>query len=225
MTTRPELLIFDVNETLLDLLPLHTEVDRLLKAKGASIAWFQKLLHQSLVETVSGGHVGFGQMAKDILAAMAVQRGVEASHLDVESVTAHIRKLPPHADVVAGLSAMAIADIPMVALTNGGADAATEQLEQAGLTPFFKRIFSVDEVGKFKPHPATYLHVTTAMGVYPSEAMMVAAHDWDILGAQRAGLRGCYIDRAGVGWLPAQHPPDHSCADLRAAAKYLINKT
>lgn len=221
MPSRPALLIFDVNETLLDLAPLKGAVDRLMGKTGASADWFQKLLHHSLVETISGRFSSFGQLGHDILQAMATQHGVEHGPDEVETALGFMRKLQPHADVVAGLSALAIADIPMVALTNGSPDVATEQLSYAGLKPFFKRVFSVVEVGKFKPHPATYLYVTDAMQVHPSESTLVAAHDWDILGAQRAGLRGCYIDRGGLGWIASREKPNLVCHDLREAAKTL----
>jgi 2-haloacid dehalogenase len=45
------------------------------------------------------------------------------------------------------------------------------------------------------------------LGVQPSECMMVAAHVWDTIGAQRAGFSGALIARPGNAPLPAPGVP------------------
>ena len=60
----PQLLIFDVNETLLDLKPLARRINATLSNDWAFELWFTSLLHHSLVETLSGNHEDFSKIAK-----------------------------------------------------------------------------------------------------------------------------------------------------------------
>jgi 2-haloacid dehalogenase len=96
-------------------------------------------------------------------------------------------------------------------------------LENAGLAQFFERQFSVDTWRVFKPSPELYTGVAEELGVAPSDCMMVAAHMWDTIGAQAAGLHGALLTRPGNAPLPTlQLPqPDVVVADVRELAQRL----
>jgi 2-haloacid dehalogenase len=53
-------------------------------------------------------------------------------------------------------------------------------------------------VGSFKPDPAVYSLVPTALGVPAARLLMVAAHPWDLRAAAEQGLRTAYIARPGA---------------------------
>jgi 2-haloacid dehalogenase len=53
---------------------------------------------------------------------------------------------------------------------------------------------------------------------------MVAAHDWDIAGAMRAGCAGAFIARPGMVLGPLQEPPDIIGPDLSAVAAQILAK-
>lgn len=59
---KPKVLFFDINETILDLNLLRTEINNLF---GQDIfdLWFAKLLHKSLMFTITGNFESFTQMA------------------------------------------------------------------------------------------------------------------------------------------------------------------
>jgi 2-haloacid dehalogenase len=56
-------------------------------------------------------------------------------------------------------------------------------------------ILSAENVGRYKPDPATYLSVGRAFGVAPAQVLMVAAHHDDLAGARRCGLLTAYVER------------------------------
>ena len=58
-----------------------------------------------------------------------------------------------------------------------------------------EELLSVDDAGIWKPHPDAYAYAVRTMGVEPADAMLVAAHPWDIDGAARAGLATAYVNR------------------------------
>jgi 2-haloacid dehalogenase len=45
----------------------------------------------------------------------------------------------------------------------------------------------VEEVRRYKPTPEPYLMAADRLGVEPAAVRMVAANDWDVWGATRAG--------------------------------------
>src|SRR5262249_8214120 len=96
-------------------------------------------------------------------------------------------------------------------------------LENAGLADLFERQLSVESVRAFKPSPTVYEHACRELGVPPADCMMVAAHAWDLLGAQGVGMRAALITRPGNPPLPVDGlpQPDLVVADLRQLAERL----
>ena len=96
------------------------------------------------------------------------------------------------------------------------------QLQHARLDRFFEAILSVDEVRRFKPAPAPYRMAAQRMQVGVSALRMVAAHDWDIIGAMAAGCRGAFVARGGTAF-PAWAPrPDVCEPGLDGVAEAII---
>jgi beta-phosphoglucomutase-like phosphatase (HAD superfamily) len=83
------------------------------------------------------------------------------------------------------------------------------------------RRVGADEVQVYKPHPRVYEHALHRAGCEAGEAMMVASHWWDLLGASRAGLRIAFVARHERE-LPSTVPrPVASGPDLVAVADAL----
>lgn len=51
---------------------------------------------------------------------------------------------------------------------------------------------------------------------------LVAAHDWDIAGAMRAGCAGAFVARPGMVMGPLQEKPDIVGIDLRDVAAQIV---
>jgi len=197
MSSSPQLLIFDVNETLLDTKSIATAINQAIGDPSAADKWFQSLLHYSLVETVSAGVDDFSLIADACLEMTAKSYGKDVDLEARKTILNKFKELSPHPDVAEGLQRLKNAGFLIVALSNGTLEAVNEQLNSAGINPYFERIFSIQSVGKFKPHPATYDHVLDRMEISSDKAMMVAAHPWDLVGASKAGLQTAFIQRPG----------------------------
>lgn len=100
------------------------------------------------------------------------------------------------------------AGFKLIALTNGGKDTVDKQLKNAKLGSYFNAVYSVEAVGKFKPHPETYTYVLEKEDTKPEDGMLIAAHAWDITGAQRAGLQTAFISRPGKFLYPLAQRPE-----------------
>ena len=222
----PKVIIFDVNETLLSLDPLKTSVGEALGGREDLLPlWFSTMLHYSLVETLSDQYHSFGEIGTAALMMVAETQGIT---LDVDeakqSIVTPLRSLPPHPDVVEGLKALKAKGFQIVSLTNSSSIGVETQYKNAGLTEFFEKRYSVDSVKKFKPHPATYQMVLDDLGVKPEEVLMVAAHAWDLAGAQNVGLQTAFVKRPGKTLYPNVPKPDYVVSDLLELAKMLSRK-
>ncbi|QDS94495.1 Haloacetate dehalogenase H-2 [Roseimaritima multifibrata] len=213
---RPTVIIFDVNETLLDMAPLKTSVGQALGGREDLLPlWFSTMLHYSLVETLSDNYHSFGEIGTAALMMVAETQGVELSYEEAKkAIVTPLRSLPPHADVVAGLKALDKAGFKIVSLTNSSAIGVETQFKNAGLTEFFEKRYSVDAVRKFKPHPAPYHSVLKDLNVDPQDVLMVAAHAWDLAGAKSVGLQTAFVARPGKALYPNVDRPDYVVKDL-----------
>ncbi|OXM71554.1 haloacid dehalogenase type II [Amycolatopsis vastitatis] len=206
------LCVFDVNETLLDLAPM----DALVGGPELRREWFGLAIHTVLTVTATGGYQDFAGIAGAAAVEVAARHGRE---VDLKKIGEGLRTLPAHPDVEAGLAKLREAGHTVVALTNSPLATAEAQLQNAGLAPLFDRIFSAEQAGRLKPAPEPYHQVVAA---YPGkEAVMIAAHDWDIAGAQAAGLRTALLARRGVRPLPGSPEPTYTISALPELAELL----
>ena len=220
--SKPQLILFDVNETLLDLKPLARRINAVLSNEQAFDIWFSSLLHYSLVETVSGNHVDFSKIARATFEMIAAKFKKVIPEEEITSVLALIKKLPAHTDSAKALKKLKESGYNLIAITNGNLEVAKEQLAFAELGIYFDRIFSVDEAGAFKPSPTPYLFVLQTMNTKASESLLVAVHGWDITGAQRAGLQTAFIARKRKFKYPLAEQPTYDCKDLIELVECLI---
>lgn len=219
---RPELLVFDVNETLLDLSPLKIDFEDVFGKSAPLGEWFARMLHGSLVANQLDDYRAFGVIGVEALLLVAERHGVDLDEATATEVVTRLAILPAHLDVIPALERLLDAGFRTAALTNGSTKAANVQIENAGLHTFIQRVISVEEVGRFKPDPSTYRYAARAMDVDVSRSMMVSAHDWDVNGAIRSGAQGAFVGRPGSIWTLPAPVPEVTGADLREIADVLI---
>ncbi|PVH95401.1 haloacid dehalogenase [Periconia macrospinosa] len=67
----------------------------------------------------------------------------------------------------------------------------------------FRDIVVVGPTRKFKPHPSVYRLLCERVGKEGSEGevWLVSGNPFDVLGARSFGMRACWVDRAGNGWV------------------------
>jgi 2-haloacid dehalogenase len=99
-----------------------------------------------------------------------------------------VEALDVHPDVPQGLQAFADAGLWVVTLTNGSLAQAETLLEGAGVADLVERRLSVDDAGRWKPHPDAYRYAARRCGVLLERCAMVAVHPWDLQGAAAVGM-------------------------------------
>lgn len=216
-----KVLVFDVNETLLDLGALRDPFVRGFGDPPPMGEWFARLLHGSLVATLTDSYEDFGAIARRSLEAVAARRGRALSDEDRDGILGTMRRLPAHPEVPEALSRLRSAGFPLATLTNSSNAMVRAQLERAELLELFDHVLSVEDVRRYKPAPEPYHMAAERLGVSPPEMRLVAAHDWDVWGARHAGCASAYVARSDVPFVIGE-PPDVVGADLSAVAKAIL---
>jgi 2-haloacid dehalogenase len=224
MTAAPSVLVFDVNETLIDIDSMAPIFERIFGDPRVLREWFGQLVMYSMTTTLSGRYIDFPTLGQGVLRMLAGTHDVDITDDDARSLKDAMLTMPAHPDVEDGLRALRDNGFRLVTLTNSppNPDGPTA-LEHAGLAEFFEQRFSVDACRAFKPAPTVYRYVCEQLKVTPAECMMVAAHAWDTVGAQSAGFAGALITRRGNAALPVQGLPQPTVVanDLRDLARQL----
>jgi 2-haloacid dehalogenase len=189
--------IFDVNETMLDLGALDPLFVRWFGESVTRKEWFALTLHFAMTLAATREFRSFGEVGAVALAGIAHRRGLSLPDRAAAQLREAVLRLPAHLDVAPALRVLRHAGLVTAALSNNPLPAVREQLHHVELSPLFDEIMSVDEAGALKPAPEVYDFAVRRLGLAPGSIWMVAAHGWDIAGATRAGLRGAFVARSG----------------------------
>lgn len=218
----PRVLVFDVNETLLDLSALRPSFQHLFGDADVLSAWFAQVLQTALVTTVTDTYADFSTVGAAALDVVAARRGRTLAPEDKDVIAQGMRRLPPHADVPGALQRLRDAGLRLAALTNNPQEVVDAQLEHAGLRALFSEVLSADAARRLKPAAAVYHLAAERLGVAPGLMRLVAAHDWDVTGAIRAGCAAAFVARPGMVLGPLSERPDVIGPDLDAVATRIL---
>lgn len=224
MIAAPSVLVFDVNETLIDIEFMAPLFERVFGDPQAVREWFNQLVMYSMTATLSGHYVDYFSLGQGLLQMLASTHRLVITDDDVHALKDGMLTMPAHPDVEDGLRTLRDNGFRLVTLTNSPPNpGGPSPLEHAGLGHFFEQTFSVEACRAFKPAPTVYRYVCEELAVTPAECMMVAAHVWDTIGAQSAGFSGALITRPGNALLPIPDLPQPAIVanDLRDFAQQL----
>ncbi len=128
---------------------------------------------------------------------VAAEAGIDDEEAVLELADA-ARRLEPWPDSVRALDRIA-SRYPVVGLSNASGPALTRISAHAGLR--WHQALSAEDARAYKPHPDVYRLALAHAGLAPERLLMVAAHAWDLRGAQALGMRTAYVER------PVGDPP------------------
>jgi 2-haloacid dehalogenase len=224
--TKLPMVVFDVNETLLDLETMTPIFERIFRERLAMRLWFANLILYSEALTLAKVYVPFTEIGGAVLQMLAAVRGIEIRETDKKELTEKFSTMPPHPEVPAALQKLRAAGFRLFTLTDNLLEVQGRQLEHGGIIDLFDRRFSVDiaEVRRHKPAPEAYAYVERQLQVASSELFLIASHTWDTLGAVAAGWGAALIKRPGNDVLPVGPQPDLVGADLDDVANQLIRR-
>src|SRR4051794_33344381 len=215
--TTPKALFFDVFGTCVD---WRTSVIRAGEPLGlpARYADDWRARYQPQLETVRSGLRPWTVL--DVLHREALDDVLDAHGVDLpvaqrDELNLVWHRLDPWIDTVEGLTALKARHV-IAPVSNGNIALLVDMAKHAGLP--WDAILGAELARAYKPQPEAYLRSAEALGIAPGEAMMVAAHNGDLVAAAALGLMTAFVPR------PTEHGPGQE-SDLRAEASFDIVAT
>src|SRR5512143_2938769 len=100
----PRILVFDVNETLLDLKSLEPHFARVFGDKTMLGEWFSQVIQFAEALTLAGDYRDCGEVARAALEMTAEAHRARLSPEDARQIMGGMRNLPAHPEVPEALS-------------------------------------------------------------------------------------------------------------------------
>jgi putative hydrolase of the HAD superfamily len=217
----------DLDDTLWPFAPIGVRVEQVLHdwlllhcprtAERFPIEAKRRLREDVFVERPDLSH-DFSQLRMLSLTRAMELSGDDPRHADAafEVFYAERNRVEFYPDSLAALQRLA-ARVPVAAISNGNAD-----LARIGVSEHFAFQLGAREHGVAKPAPSIFHAACTQLAAAPADVLHVGDDiELDVVGAHRAGLRSCWINREGHSWPHAQLRPDLEFTTLAALADWL----
>lgn len=217
---RPELIVFDVYETLIDMRELEKKVNQLFNQRYAYTIWYNLFMEYCFVDNCIDQFNDFPSIAKATLQMAGETIGKDLGEQAISQVLDLLKQLPLHPEVQEGLSILNDEGFEIIALTNSPEKIVEERMERTGLISYFKRVLSAEHIGKYKPYIEVYNWALKEMKKESGKSLVVSAHGWDIAGAANAGLQTAHIIQTGQVLYPLAPKPDYTFKTVCQLARY-----
>src|SRR6202021_654425 len=132
------LIVFDVNETLLDLGTMEPTFQRIFGEKDAMRLWFADLILYSAALTVADCYVPFTDIGSAVMKMLADTRGIKIDDRDKKELTEKFSTMPPHPEVPATLRKLRNAGFRLFTLTDNLIEVQGPQLTHGGIGDLFE---------------------------------------------------------------------------------------
>lgn len=216
------LIIFELNETLLDSEAMVPVFEKIFGERLAMRLWYDDLIIYSEALTLANIYVPLTEICTAALKKLADTRGVKLTEADKMEVMEKFASMPPHREVPRALRKLRAAGFRLFTLSNNRLDTQSKQLDRGGIIDLFERCFSADGAKHHKPALEAYAYVERELGVQPADLLLMTCHAWDSLGAKAAGWGSALIKRPGNNVLDVGPQPDFVGRDVDQIADELM---
>ncbi|MXX18454.1 MAG: HAD-IA family hydrolase [Dehalococcoidia bacterium] len=220
--TRPKAILFDLDDTLLD---MYSAMHRSWEEICADVAPGLGCDASSLRETIRRESALFwadeGAVAeyrvKPLESRTIVVRlsllamGLDdsgAEEIAGRSLRGYLERVAPFDDAIGTLETLRSQGYRLGMVTNGSSDTQRQKIGRWQLEPYFDEIVIESEFGRGKPDPGVFRQALAGTGASPDEAWMVGDNLYaDIGGAQGVGVHSVWIHRERLEF--PEDPPAH----------------
>ena len=188
-------IIFDAYGTLFDVNSAAEKCKEKLgdKWEGFANYWRTTQLEYTWLRSLMRRHKDFWQITEDSLDKSMNFYNIDNS---MRSELLNLYKvLSPFAEVRDALKKLKQSNYKLAILSNGTPDLLNELVVSNGLKDIFDDIFSVEEVGIFKPDSKVYDLPINKYNIEKNEVLFLSANTWDVSGAGNYGYNTVWVNR------------------------------
>ena len=188
-------IIFDAYGTLFDVNSAAEKCKEKLgdKWEGFANYWRTTQLEYTWLRSLMRRHKDFWQITEDSLDKSMNFYNIDNS---MRSELLNLYKvLSPFTEVRDALKNLKQSNYKLGILSNGTPDLLKELVVSNGLKDIFDDIFSVEEVGIFKPDSKVYDLPINKYNIEKNEVLFLSANTWDVSGAGNYGYNTVWVNR------------------------------
>ena len=157
----------------------------LWRTKQLEYTWLRSLMHR---------HADFWQVTQDALDYTLEAFGIVDEGLRRNLIDAYLH-LAVYPDVRAMLEKLKRAGVRTGILSNGSPMMLQAAVTSAKIETHIDHVWSVEQVGVYKPDPRVYQLAVSELGVPAGQIAFQSANAWDAVGAANCGLRVVWVNR------------------------------
>jgi 2-haloacid dehalogenase len=197
-SARPAACVFDAYGTLFDYVSAAARYGETLgpKREPLSALWREKQLQYTWLRSLQGKHADFWQVTADALDFTLETLGVETPGIRERLLEAYLT-LDAFPEVRGVLERLKARGIKTAILSNGSCRMLDAAVANSKLGPLLDSVFSVDEVGVYKPHPSVYQLAVDRLGVERQDISYQSSNAWDAWAASAFGMQVVWCNRYG----------------------------
>ena len=188
-------IIFDAYGTLFDVNSAAEKCKERLgdKWEGFANYWRTTQLEYTWLRSLMRRHKDFWQITEDSLDKSMNFYNIDNS---MRSELLNLYKvLSPFTEVRDALNKLKQSNYKLAILSNGTPDLLNELVVNNQLKDIFDDIFSVEEVGIFKPDSKVYDIPINKYNIGKNEVLFLSANTWDVSGAGNYGYNTVWVNR------------------------------
>ena len=188
-------IIFDAYGTLFDVNSAAERCKDKIGSKWEAFAnfWRTTQLEYTWLRSLMERHKNFWQITEDSL-----DKSMKAFNIDLsmkDELLNLYKILSPYKEVPETLKALKEKKFKLAILSNGTPSLLNELVKSNNLDNLFDDIFSIEEVGIYKPSSKVYDIPIKKYQIEKSEVAFLSANTWDVSGGGNYGYQSIWVNR------------------------------
>ena len=207
-------IIFDAYGTLFDVNSAAEKCKDKIGDKWEPFAnfWRTTQLEYTWLRSLMGRHKDFWQVTEDSL-----DKSMKAFNIDssIKNELLNLYKiLSPYKEVSETLKALKEKKFKLAILSNGTPSLLNELVKSNNLSDLFDDIFSIEEVGVYKPDSKVYDIPVKKYKIKKDEIAFLSANTWDVSGGGNYGYQAIWVNRNNNIFDNLDYKPKYEIKDL-----------
>ena len=207
-------IIFDAYGTLFDVNSAAEKCKDKIGDKWEPFAnfWRTTQLEYTWLRSLMGRHKDFWQITEDSL-----DKSMKAFNLDpsMKNELLNLYKiLSPYKEVPETLKALKEKKFKLAILSNGTPSLLNELVKSNNLDNLFDDLFSIEQVGIYKPSSKVYDIPIKKYQIEKNEIAFLSANTWDVSGGGNYGYQSIWVNRNNNIFDNLDYKPSHEIKDL-----------
>jgi len=208
-------IIFDAYGTLFDVNSAAEKCKDKIGNKWEAFAnyWRTTQLEYTWLRSLMKRHKDFWQITEDSLdksmSVFKIDNSMRDELLDLYKI------LSPFEEVPEVLKSLKEKNFKLAILSNGTPSLLNELVQSNKLNNLFDDIFSIEEVGIFKPDSKVYDMPIKKYKIEKNEVAFLSANTWDVSGGGNYGYNSIWVNRNNNTFDKLDYSPQHEIKNLK----------